>query len=123
MGMVLMLCGDTCYIWATKQKTFAANAPIYHVPLPNIYGDGRICMGVENNLSNYAEGIDRLAKAWEMFMTAPFNNHLANGKSHSHPEDIREKLIQLQNSNRYPINDLVPHDSSVQVAINMVINR
>ena len=80
-------------------------------------------MGVENSLSNYAEGIDRLAKAWEMFVTAPFNNHLVNGKSHSHPEDIRKQLTKLQHRNRYPLRDLVPHNSSVQVAINMVINR
>jgi len=80
-------------------------------------------MGVENNLSNYAEGIERLAKAWQMFMTAPFNNHLVDGKSNTHPKDIREKLKQLQNNNRYPINDLVQCGSSVQVAINMVINR
>jgi hypothetical protein len=123
MGIVFMLCGDICYIWATKQKTFEPEAPIYHVPLPNIYGDGRICMGVENNLSNYAEGIERLSKAWQMFMTAPFNNHLVDSKSNTHPEDIREKLIQLQKSNRYPINDLVQCGSSVKVAINMVINQ
>jgi hypothetical protein len=123
MGIVFMQCGDICYIWATKQKNFATDVPIYHVPLPNIYGDGRICMGVENNLSSYAEGIERLAKAWEMFVTAPFNNHLVNVKSNTHPEDIREKLKQLQKSNRYPINDLVQCGSSVQVAIDMVINQ
>ncbi len=123
MGTVFMLCGDTCYIWAIKQKTFTADATIYHVPLPNIYGNGSICMGVENNLSNYPEGLERLAKAWQIFVTAPFNNHLVNGKSHTHPQDIREKLIQLQKSNRYPLRDLVPYDTSVQVAINMVINR
>ncbi len=123
MGIVFMLCGDTCYVWATKLKTFDADAPIYHVPLPNIYGDGRICMGAENNVSNYAEGIERLAQAWQMFATTPFSNHLIDGKSSSHPEDIRVKLMQLHKSKRYPLNDLVQCCRSVQVAINMVINR
>jgi hypothetical protein len=118
-----MLCGDHCYIWAIKQRTFTPDAPIYHVPLPNIFGGGSICMGVENNLSNYPEGLERLAKAWRMFMAAPFNNHLVDGKSHTHPQDVRKKLIQLQKSNRYPLNDLVPYNTSVQAAINMVINR
>ena len=123
MGIVFMLCGNICYIWATKQKTFETEAPIYHVPLPNIHGDGMICMGAENNLSSSGEGIERLAKAWEMFMTTPFNNHLVDGKSHTHPQDIRAKLMQLQKSKHYPINDLVQCGSSVQVAINMIINR
>jgi hypothetical protein len=123
MGIVFMLCGDACYVWATKLKTFDVDAPIYHVPLPNIYGDGRICMGSENNVSNYAEGIERLAQAWQMFVTTPFSNHLIDGKSSSHPEDIRVKLMQLHKSKRYPLNDLVQCGRSVQVAINMVINR
>jgi hypothetical protein len=38
MGLVFMLCGDSCYVWATNFKIFNAEAPIYHVPLPNIYG-------------------------------------------------------------------------------------
>jgi hypothetical protein len=123
MGLVFMLCGDSCYVWATNFKIFNAEAPIYHVPLPNIYGDGRICMGNENSFSSQLEGIEKLAEAWQMFMNAPFSNHLVNDKSTSHPQDIRLKLLQLQKSNRYPIADLVQCGSSVKVAINMIINR
>jgi hypothetical protein len=118
-----MLCGDSCYVWATNFKIFNAEAPIYHVPLPNIYGDDRICMGNENSFSSQLEGIEKLAEAWQVFMNAPFSNHLVNGKSTSHPEDIRLKLWQLQKSNRYPIADLVQCGSSVKVAINMIINQ
>jgi hypothetical protein len=123
MGLVFMLCGDSCYVWATNFKIFNAEAPIYHVPLPNIYGDGRICMGNENSFSSQLEGIEKLAEAWQMFMNAPFSNHLVNDKSTSHPQDIRLKLLKLQKSNRYPIADLVRCGSSVKVAINMIINQ
>ena len=84
IGLVFMLSGTNCYIWGTKEKVFNSNAPIYHVPLPNIYADG---------------------------------------KSNSHPEDIRIRLSQLQNKNRYPINDLVECGKSIEIAINRVINR
>jgi hypothetical protein len=123
-GLVFFLCGETCYIWASKVKEFDPEAPIFHTPLPNIYGDGSICMGVDNHLNCQAEGIERLTKAWQMFSEAPFNNHLPNGKSKTHPQDIRQKLKQLQKANRYPINDLIQiGSSSVKVIINMIINR
>jgi len=123
IGLVFMLSGTNCYIWGTKEKVFNPNAPIYHVPLPNIYADGTICMGSENNLSPYTKGLEMLNKAWETFENAPFSNHLVDGKSNSHPEDIRIRLSQLQNKNRYPINDLVECGKSIEIAINRVINR
>ena len=123
-GLVFLLCGETCYIWATKEKVFDPEAPIFHTPLPNLFGDGSVCMGVGNHLNCYTEGIERLTKAWQIFAEAPFNNHLTDGKSNSHPQDIRQKLLQLQKANRYPIADLIQiGSSSVQVIINMIINR
>lgn len=123
IGLVFMLSGTNCYIWGTTESKFNPSAPIYHVPLPNIYQNGTICMGSENNLSSNPKGLEMLDEAWETFVNAPFNNHLVDGKSNSDPEDIRIKLRQLQNNNRYPINDLVQCGKSVEVAINMVIHR
>jgi hypothetical protein len=123
MGAVFMLCGDSCYLWATKLKSFQPDAPIYNMPLPNIHENGMICMGNGNSLSGQLEGIERLTQAWQMFESVPFSDHLADGKSISHPKDIRAKLLQLQNSNRYPIADLVPCGSSIRVSINTIIYR
>ena len=32
------------WIWASKTKQFDPDAPLYAAPLPNVYGDGAICL-------------------------------------------------------------------------------
>ena len=45
-----------------------------------------------------------------MLLGSPFGNHACSGKSRSHPQDIRTKLIALeaQKARRYPVSDLIP---------------
>ena len=51
-----------------------------------------------------------LADDWTMLLGSPFGNHACSGKSRSHPQDIRTKLIALeaQKARRYPVSDLIP---------------
>jgi hypothetical protein len=44
-----------------------------------------------------------------MLLGSPFGNHAVSGKSRSHRDDIRQKLIQLEarGAKRYPTSDLI----------------
>ena len=74
---------------------------LYHAPLPNVYNDGKLCFGTNTPPDlNRGEEVGKstaqlLQEAWEMFIGSPFNGHLAQDKSKTHPTDVREQLVAL----------------------------
>ncbi|HEX2909885.1 MAG TPA: hypothetical protein VH186_03685 [Chloroflexia bacterium] len=110
-GLVFAGAGSNYYLWAIKDSKFTPQAGAYHVPLPNVYPDGRICWG-----SNRVEPAttQNLPVAWKLFISSPFNRHLVAGKSKRYPENVLNGLGQIASTGgrgkqkHFPLRDLVP---------------
>ncbi len=110
------------YVWAIREAELQPNAMTYHVPLPNISDSGWICLGANRYPSASCETI---GETWRLFLESPFNDHHANGKSHSHPRDIRRQMIAVarQGRRRYPLGDLVPYHRTVEQSVQAILER
>ncbi|MDQ2806413.1 MAG: prokaryotic E2 ligase family D protein [Chloroflexota bacterium] len=106
-GLVLAGLGTDYWIWALPQPDFDPQAPLSHMPLPNIYSDGRICWG--NNPLPPASAA-AMPQVWQLFLQAPFNNHIVAGRTRTADLDIRRLLQQLHQSaaNAFPTAELLP---------------
>ncbi|MDX2241671.1 MAG: hypothetical protein NW224_13385, partial [Leptolyngbyaceae cyanobacterium bins.302] len=106
-GMVMVGVGRDYRIWSVSTKQFEPDATGYHAPLPNVHENGRICWGTNHPSIASPQNI---AKAWELFISSPFNGDLVYGKSRSHYSNVRQQLIALSKRRRktYPSNDLMP---------------
>jgi len=96
------------HIYAVKRRPASLNEPLYHAPLPNVFSEGGICWG---NLSLPEVVNSDLKPLWTAFLGSSFGSHSASGKSRSHPDDVRKKLLALSDKKmkRYPLRDLVAH--------------
>jgi len=114
---LVMLGMGTGYAIFALDGPFAPGQPVFHAPFPNVNGDGWICFG-----SNKApEALpENMAAAWKLFVDAPFNGHLVDGKSVSNPDDIRNTLIGYAGQTTYPISDLVPMHSTIGAIIDRI---
>lgn len=97
-------------VYAVKRRPTALNVELFHAPLPNVFHSGSICWGSVQRVSDTALIGAALAEDWSMLLGSPFGDHACSGKSKSHPRDIRQKLIELEqkSSRRYPVSDLIP---------------
>jgi hypothetical protein len=106
-ALVFAGAGHQYYLWAVKAKTFNPELVGYHAPLPNVYPDGRICWG-----SNQVGVVtpQNLRGAWKLFISSPFNSHLAQRKSKRYNANILDQFRRLGVTNRkvYPAGDLLP---------------
>lgn len=104
-GMVFAGRGTKWYLWATKGREFSPSSEVLEAPLPNVHLGGPICWG--DNKVPEANG-STIREAWELFISSPFNDHLAGGRSKAFPNDVRGQLTKLAKAKReYPLNDLV----------------
>ena len=97
------------WVWAIKGSKFDPEAEAFHVPLPNVYlhsyqSCGRICWG--DNKPPVASP-NTITKAWELFISSPFNGHLSDGKSRAQPSDVRGQLEKAVKRSSYPVKDLI----------------
>lgn len=106
-GLVFAGVGQHYYLWAVKTRGFNPEGIAYQAPLPNVYPDGRICWGTNQVGSVTAQS---LTEAWKLFISSPFNSHLATGKSKVYPENVLPRLEKLGATSRksYPVSDLLP---------------
>jgi len=95
--------GRRFHLFASNGE-FSPGAPVFRAPFPNIHEDHSICWG--NNTPADAKP-ESAAAAWNLFFTAPFNNHLVEGKSKKRKKDVREALRSLNGKRRYPVGDLI----------------
>ncbi len=60
-----------------------------------------------------------LAADWDTLLGSRFGDHACTGKSRSHPQDIRQKLIDLEarNARVYPKSDLIPAKRTLAQAL------
>ncbi|MEG4025373.1 hypothetical protein [Microcoleus sp. S13C4] len=108
-AMVFLGLKSDYWVWAIKGSKFDPEAEAFHVPLPNVYlhsyqSCGRICWG--DNKPPVASP-NNITKAWEMFISSPFNGHLSDGKSRAQPSDVRGQLEKAVKRSSYPVKDLI----------------
>ncbi len=97
-------------VYAVKRRPDSMDIPLFHAPIPNVFGSGAICWGTVQRVTDDALRGASLANDFAMLLGSPFGNHACSGKSRSHPQDIRAKLVALeaQKAKRYPVSDLIP---------------
>ena len=106
-GLVMLGVESKYYLWSLKEAVFSPDAVLHNTPLPNINSDGTICFGA--NKVTRATG-EAVAKVWALFWESPFSDHSVQGKSGTHPADIRKVIRELAKRRRartYPVADLV----------------
>jgi len=92
------------YVWAMKESQFKPTAQLFRCPTPNVFSNGSICWG--SNRPPRASSAT-IAKAWDLFITSAFSDHAAEGKSRSHPKDVRGLLAKLRNKKKFPLAELM----------------
>jgi len=113
-GLVMLGLETTYWLWAISTPSFDATAQAYNPPLPNVESSDKICWGT--NLPPAASA-QTIHKAWNLFMTSPFNNHLTTHKSRKFPDvTVQLRKLSTQKKKLYPMSDLVPaNDCKVSI--------
>ena len=119
-GLAFLGYATRYYIWAYKEPDLRPETLLFAAPLPNVDGNGAICFGSNPVLKASAQTMDEM---WRLFLTSPFNNHSVNGKSHGHPNDVREQLRMVAQARRrrYSLLDLVPCQITANQAVEGVL--
>jgi hypothetical protein len=106
-------------VYAVKARPTKLDTPLFHAPLPNVFNSGSICWGSVRRVADAALQGNSLAPDWDMLLGSPFGDHACSGKSRSHPQDIRQKLIDLERRKArvYPKSDLIPVKKTLAQAI------
>lgn len=108
-AFVFFGCGQRYWIAATRDRHFSPTDRAYHMPLPNVYPNGQICFGESRPPICEASTI---RQAIDLFFESIFTSHSVEGKSISHPDDIRVALAALNGKKTYRVRDLVPMTAS-----------
>lgn len=97
-------------VYAVKGRPTTLDTPLFHAPLPNVFGSGSICWGTVQRVTEAVLQGSSLAADWSTLLGSPFGDHACTGKSKAFPHDIREHLIQLEHRKArvYPKSDLIP---------------
>lgn len=114
--LVLIHDKDDTSVFAVKKRPSDYKAKLYHAPLPNVFASGSICWGTVPRLISE----NSLQTLWEQFLGSRFGGHAVNGKSQTHPLDIRKKLMALNGQKRYPLSDLQPVRTTLEEELHVV---
>lgn len=112
-ALILAGVARSYYLWALAEP-FSPQAHLYEAPFPNIHNDGKVCWG--NNTPPQASPATAHA-AWRLFFESPFNNHLVQGKTRRHAEDVRKLLAHLDGKGKFPTRELTGLRGSLQSTI------
>ncbi len=106
-------------VYAVKKRPDQMDTPLFHLPLPNVFTNGNVCWGSVPTASETALKSGSLLEDWAVFLGSRFGDHGCNGKSKSHPQDIRQKLIDLEKRRArvYPKSDLIPAQRTLAQAL------
>jgi PRTRC genetic system protein B len=99
-----------CTVFAVKRRPEKLDTPLFHAPLPNVFGSGAVCWGTVPRVDTDSLRGASLAADWAMLLGSAFGDHALSGKSIRQSSDIRKLLIDLEvkKARRYPTGDLVP---------------
>ena len=105
-GMVFLGCGREYFVFAVKEKPKTPETSLYHLPVPNIDNEGRICLG---QAPFPIAGRDTIHKALRLFMEgSQFNHDNSRHRCASFPENTLTLWDQLDGQKRFPLDELVP---------------
>lgn len=106
-------------VYAVKRRPEKLDIPLFHAPLPNVFGSGSICWGTVPKVDADTLRGASLANDWTMLLGSSFGDHACGGKSKRQPHDIRKLLIELEagKAKRYPTGDLVPVKKTLAQAV------
>jgi hypothetical protein len=106
-------------VYAVKKRPDALDIELFHAPLPNVFNSAAVCWGTVQRVSDEALSGASLAEDFAMLLGSSFGNHAVSGKSKSHRDDIRQKLIELEakKARRYPTSDLIPARKTLAQAL------
>ena len=109
----------TYAVYAIKKRPMTLDTELFHAPLPNVFTSGSVCWGTVQRVSDEALSGASLTEDWHQLLGSPFGNHAVSGKSRSHQDDIRQKLIELEakKAKRYPTSDLISARKTLAQAI------
>lgn len=99
--------GAVFYVWALAETEFSPTARLYHAPLPNVYPEGHICWGTDAVPKVSWKTFDG---AWQLFTYSRFSRAMCSGKSVREQGDVLKLLESLAQTERYPVEDLVPFE-------------
>lgn len=104
--MVFVGCGVRYEVHAVRKRPKDEHTLLYHLPAPNVNGQGVICAG---NTPFPPCQPDTILAALHLFLEGSgFNNHLANGKCRSQPENVLQLWHTLNGKLRFPREELLP---------------
>lgn len=99
-------CGRQYHVYAVKERPSGRRAALYHLPSPNVNGDGKICAGGARFPECRAESIN---DALHLFVEGSrFNNDLSANKCRDFPQNVAELWPKLDGKRRFRRQQLVP---------------
>jgi PRTRC genetic system protein B len=115
-GLVVVCADQRLGLAAVKRKTRPeAATPVFSAPFPNtgtvsnggFHSRGDVCLGSARLPKSI--GPDSFDAVWRAYIGSTFNSHMAEGKSASHPDDVRTLLLDLheQGGAVFPEQELV----------------
>ena len=97
-----------------KTSRPSAETPLYHVPLPNLYGHGTFCRG---NAQIPARATEMNIPHWEAFVFDTVNNHLGSVRPLKGVEDESDLIAEYakaEQCGRFPAGKLLPMDKTLE---------
>lgn len=104
--MVFIGCGMRYEVHVVRKRPKDEHSLLYHLPAPNVNGQGVICAG---NTPFPLCQPDTILAALHLFLEgSAFNSHLSNGKCRSYPDDVVQLWHTLDGNPRFPRAELLP---------------
>lgn len=112
-AFIFMLDDGDISIYATKTGTRRPDlkTALFHAPVPNVYNDGKICMGNVKKPQNKIEIID-LIESWEKaFWGSEFTGDLR--------DELFDKELKaaIRSKKQFPVKQLKPHKKTLNTLL------
>lgn len=103
-------------LFAVKQRPETLDIPLFHAPLPNVFGNGDICWG---SVRLTVEQGASLAEDWKLLFGTAFGTHSVHGKSKLYRQDVRQMLLDLAEAKKrsYPKRDLIDANRTLRQVV------
>lgn len=104
-GLVFFGLGREYTVFAVKQKPTSAEAPLFHLPTPNVNTEGKICLGQAPFPEAHNTTIEAALK---LFMEgSEFNHDNSRQRCVSYPDDTLQLWTVLEGEKQFPLRELV----------------
>jgi len=117
---VILAIGHELYAWAVKTSVFKADVPAFHLPLPNVAQNGRVCFGANQHPP---AGLQTVNQIWDIWITGAFTSESCTHKSKAHPNDVRTQLEAIQGRTSYPRKDLILYQTYFHKTVGGLIDQ